>query len=50
MIQDNFILAGLKIFKKQLINNKTRVIFKKYETIDINELSDWNFAQKLLKI
>lgn len=38
-------------FKKQLINNKTRVIIlKKYETIDINELSDWNFAQKLLKI
>tara|TARA_Y200000002_G_C22592687_1_gene625950 strand:+ start:418 stop:1095 length:678 start_codon:yes stop_codon:yes gene_type:complete len=38
-------------FKKKLINNATRaIILKKYETIDINELSDWNFAQKLLKI
>lgn len=38
-------------FKKKLINNTTRaIILKKYESVDINDISDWNFAQKLLKI
>ena len=38
-------------FEKDLVNNKSRaIILKKYETVDINDSSDWDFAQKLLKL
>lgn len=38
-------------FKKKLIDNSTTPIFlDKFETIDINDLSDWRFAEKLFKL
>jgi len=38
-------------FKKNLINQNTfPIILNKYENIDINDIEDWKFAQKIFKI